>query len=102
MDCGVLRASPAQFLRYSTVGSYLGSCLAGGVSNAHRARGGGRPGAGHTRYRRNWSGQLYSGHTRLFNQDNSTVGRLTAEDIEKARSAKKTEAKQYQQAVLCL
>uniref|UniRef100_A0A087YDL9 Atypical kinase COQ8A, mitochondrial n=1 Tax=Poecilia formosa TaxID=48698 RepID=A0A087YDL9_POEFO len=39
-------------------------------------------------------------HTRLFNQDNSTVGRLTAEDIEKARSAKKTEAKQYKQAVL--
>ncbi|XP_032402566.1 atypical kinase COQ8A, mitochondrial isoform X4 [Xiphophorus hellerii] len=99
MDCGVLRASPAQFLRYSTVGSYLGSCLAGGASNAHGACGGGRPGAGHARYRRNWSGQLYSGHTRLFNQDNSTVGRLTAEDIEKARSAKKTEAKQYQQAL---
>ncbi|XP_016531801.1 atypical kinase ADCK3, mitochondrial isoform X1 [Poecilia formosa] len=98
MDCGVLRASPAQFLRYSTVGSYLSSCLAGGLSNAHGACGG-RPSAGHTRYRRNWSGQLYSGHTRLFNQDNSTVGRLTAEDIEKARSAKKTEAKQYKQAL---
>ncbi|XP_008397247.1 atypical kinase ADCK3, mitochondrial [Poecilia reticulata] len=98
MDCSVLRASPAQFLRYSTVGSYLSSCLAGGLSNTHGACGG-RPGAGHTRYRRSWSGQLYTGHTRLFNQDNSTVGRLTAEDIEKARSVKKTEAKQYKQAL---
>ncbi|XP_043999130.1 atypical kinase COQ8A, mitochondrial [Gambusia affinis] len=99
MDCSVLRASPAQFLRYSAVGSHRGSCVVGGVSNAHGARGGGRPGAGHTRYRRNWSGQLHSGHTRLFTQDNSTVGRLTAEDIEKARSARKTDAKQYQQAL---
>ncbi|MEQ2280294.1 hypothetical protein AMECASPLE_018309, partial [Ameca splendens] len=95
MEGGAHRATVSQFHRY------FSTCLAGRVNNSHGTCSG-RSGAKHMRYHRNWSGLLYSGHTRLFNQDNSTVGRLTVEDIEKARSAKKTEAKQYKQAVLCL
>uniref|UniRef100_A0AAQ5YXA1 Atypical kinase COQ8A, mitochondrial n=1 Tax=Amphiprion ocellaris TaxID=80972 RepID=A0AAQ5YXA1_AMPOC len=48
---------------------------------------------------RDWSGQLFSGHTRLFNQDNSTVGRLTSEDIDKARNGKKNDMKQHKQVL---
>ncbi|KAG7229124.1 hypothetical protein INR49_013066 [Caranx melampygus] len=34
---------------------------------------------------------------KVFNQDNSTVGRLTSEDLDKARNTKKTDAKQHKQ-----
>uniref|UniRef100_UPI003AADF9BC atypical kinase COQ8A, mitochondrial n=1 Tax=Centroberyx gerrardi TaxID=166262 RepID=UPI003AADF9BC len=42
---------------------------------------------------------MFSGHTRLFNQDNPTVGRLTPEDIDKARNAKKNDSKQHKQVL---
>ncbi|XP_028995202.1 atypical kinase COQ8A, mitochondrial [Betta splendens] len=48
---------------------------------------------------RDWSLQLFSPHTRSFNQDNSTVGGLTSEDIDKARNAKKAGAKQHKQVL---
>ncbi|XP_034431590.1 atypical kinase COQ8A, mitochondrial-like isoform X2 [Hippoglossus hippoglossus] len=59
----------------------------------------GGPGAKHLKYHRDWSSRLFCGHTRLFNQDNSTVGRLTSEDIDKARNAKKTDNKQHKQVL---
>uniref|UniRef100_A0A669EBW1 Atypical kinase COQ8A, mitochondrial n=1 Tax=Oreochromis niloticus TaxID=8128 RepID=A0A669EBW1_ORENI len=51
------------------------------------------------RYHKDWSSRLFSGHTRLFNQDNTTVGRLTSEDIDKARSNKKRDFKQHTQVL---
>uniref|UniRef100_A0A8C6MGJ0 Atypical kinase COQ8A, mitochondrial n=1 Tax=Nothobranchius furzeri TaxID=105023 RepID=A0A8C6MGJ0_NOTFU len=56
-------------------------------------------GAKHVEYHRKWPCQLFSGQTRQFNQDGSTVGRLTSDDIQKARKAKKTEAKEYKQSL---
>uniref|UniRef100_A0A8D3C4R7 Atypical kinase COQ8A, mitochondrial n=1 Tax=Scophthalmus maximus TaxID=52904 RepID=A0A8D3C4R7_SCOMX len=55
------------------------------------------PVAPETLHHRDWSSRLFSGHTRLFNQDNSTVGRLTPEDVDKARNAKRADNKQHQQ-----
>uniref|UniRef100_A0A672HJS2 Atypical kinase COQ8A, mitochondrial n=1 Tax=Salarias fasciatus TaxID=181472 RepID=A0A672HJS2_SALFA len=52
-----------------------------------------------TKRHRDWSRPLFSGHTRLFNQENSTVGRLRPEDIDKARNAKKADTKQYKQVL---
>uniref|UniRef100_A0A7N9AL93 Atypical kinase COQ8A, mitochondrial n=1 Tax=Mastacembelus armatus TaxID=205130 RepID=A0A7N9AL93_9TELE len=62
----------------------------------------GAPGAGRLRYRRDWTSQLFCGHTRLFNQDNTTVGRLTSADIDKAENSRKTDIKQYKQVVSSL
>uniref|UniRef100_A0A7N8XI65 Atypical kinase COQ8A, mitochondrial n=1 Tax=Mastacembelus armatus TaxID=205130 RepID=A0A7N8XI65_9TELE len=59
----------------------------------------GAPGAGRLRYRRDWTSQLFCGHTRLFNQDNTTVGRLTSADIDKAENSRKTDIKQYKQVL---
>ena len=70
--------------RYSTMAVCLSNRFPGG------AHGGWAPCRG---------GQLFCGHTRLFNQDNSTVGRLTSEDIDKARNTKKTDNKQHKQVV---
>uniref|UniRef100_A0A671WJ85 Atypical kinase COQ8A, mitochondrial n=1 Tax=Sparus aurata TaxID=8175 RepID=A0A671WJ85_SPAAU len=47
-----------------------------------------------------WTSQLFSGHTRLFNQDNSsTVGRLTSPDVDKAENGKKTDVKKHKQVL---
>ncbi|XP_041828393.1 atypical kinase COQ8A, mitochondrial [Melanotaenia boesemani] len=98
VDACVHRATLTQFHRYSTMGTCFATCFTGAANNSQGSCSG-RSGAKHLKYHRNWSNQLFSGHTRLFNQDNSTVGRLTSEDIEKARNAKKTEAKQYKQVL---
>ena len=47
-----------------------------------------------------WTTRLFSGHTRLFNQDNSsTVGRLTSADVDKEENGKKTDVKKHKQVV---
>ncbi|KAM6912205.1 atypical kinase COQ8A, mitochondrial [Xenentodon cancila] len=80
--------------RYST----MSTCFSfAGRAMGSRGTCNGQLGAQHFKSVRNWPSQLFSGHNRLLNQDNSTVGRLTSEDIEKARSAKSTDAKQYKQ-----
>ncbi|XP_068577950.1 atypical kinase COQ8A, mitochondrial isoform X2 [Cebidichthys violaceus] len=88
----VLRATAAQQHRYSTV------CFTGSVTGG-QATCRGRPSTKHMRYQGDWSRQLFSGHTRLFNQDNSTVGRLTPEDVDKAGKTKKTDIKQHKQVL---
>ncbi|XP_060938382.1 atypical kinase COQ8A, mitochondrial-like [Limanda limanda] len=79
--------------RYST----MAACFPGGV---HGGWGSCHGGAGTKPLKdpRDWS-RLFCGHTRLLNQDNSTVGRLTSEDIDKARTAKKTDNKQHKQVL---
>ncbi|XP_035766937.1 atypical kinase COQ8A, mitochondrial [Neolamprologus brichardi] len=69
-----------------------------GSANGHRRTCSGRCDKG-LRYYKDWSSRLFSGHTRLFNQDNTTVGRLTSEDIDKARSNKKRDFKQHTQVL---
>lgn len=72
-----------------------------GSANGHQRTCSGRCDKG-LRYYKDWSSRLFSGHTRLFNQDNTTVGRLTSEDIDKARSNKKRDFKQHTQVVSTL
>eukprot|EP00064_Thunnus_orientalis_P021304 superscaffoldBa00006378_g21464 len=90
----VHRASAAQFHRYSTMGAGFSACFTGSVNSGGQGTCSGRTGT-----KRLKSSQLFSGQTRLFNQDNSTVGRLTSEDIDKARNTKKTEVKQHKQVL---
>lgn len=97
----VHRATAAHSHRYSTLGAGFSTCFTGSV-NGGQGTCNGRPSTKRLRYHRDWSRQLFSGHTRLFNQDNSTVGRLTSEDIDKAGNAKKTNAKQHKQVVATL
>ncbi|XP_070777134.1 atypical kinase COQ8A, mitochondrial isoform X2 [Enoplosus armatus] len=98
-DICVHRATAAaQFHRYSTMGACFSTCFIGGV-NGGQGTCSGRTSTKRLKYHRDWSRQLFSGHTRLFNQDNSTVGRLTTEDVEKARNAKKTDNKQHKQVL---
>uniref|UniRef100_A0A8C5E6I0 Atypical kinase COQ8A, mitochondrial n=1 Tax=Gouania willdenowi TaxID=441366 RepID=A0A8C5E6I0_GOUWI len=89
---GVNEAATARFHTYSSIGASFtssftkesnGSCGGRCVSRRHR----------------DWSTKLFCEQTRSLNQDTS-VGRLTAEDIEKARNAKKMDTKPYKQ-VLC-
>ncbi|XP_072222164.1 atypical kinase COQ8A, mitochondrial [Leuresthes tenuis] len=98
MDVWALRATATHFHRYSTMGTRFTSRFTGSASRSQGTCSG-RSAAKHLKYHRSWSSQLFSGHTRLFNQDNSTAGRLTAEDIEKARNAKKSESKPYKQVL---
>ncbi|TMS21635.1 Atypical kinase COQ8A, mitochondrial [Larimichthys crocea] len=78
--------------RYSTMGAGFSACFMGGVN--------GEQGTCSTKkYHRDWSSRPFSGHTRMFNQDNSPVGRLTSEDIDKARNGKKTDVKQHKQVL---
>ncbi|XP_041668396.1 atypical kinase COQ8A, mitochondrial [Cheilinus undulatus] len=88
----------AQFHRYSSLGACFSTCFIGSVSGGQSTCSGGastkRP-----KYQRSWSSQLFCGHTRLFNQDNSTVGRLTTEDINKEGNTKKTAIKQHKQVL---
>ncbi|XP_078145462.1 atypical kinase COQ8A, mitochondrial isoform X2 [Centroberyx gerrardi] len=86
----------ASFHRYSTIAA----CFTASENvNAGRGTCVGRPGAKRLKYQRDWSSRMFSGHTRLFNQDNPTVGRLTPEDIDKARNAKKNDSKQHKQVL---
>ncbi|XP_038585126.1 atypical kinase COQ8A, mitochondrial-like isoform X2 [Micropterus salmoides] len=94
----VHRATAAQFHRHLTAGACFSNCFIGRVNNGQGTCSG-RLSAKRLKYHRDWSQRLFSGHTRLFNQDNSTVGRLTTEDIDKARNAKKTEFKQHKQVL---
>ncbi|XP_044022675.1 atypical kinase COQ8A, mitochondrial isoform X2 [Siniperca chuatsi] len=94
----VHRASVAQFHRYSTMGACFSTSFIGGVNGGHGTCNG-RPSTKCLKYHRDCSRQLFSVHTRLFNQDNSPVGRLTTEDIDKARNAKKTDIKQHKQVL---
>uniref|UniRef100_A0A8C3AH54 Atypical kinase COQ8A, mitochondrial n=1 Tax=Cyclopterus lumpus TaxID=8103 RepID=A0A8C3AH54_CYCLU len=82
------RAAAAQRHRHSTVARFIGS-----VSGGQAACSGG-PSTRHVRYHRDWSRPLLPGHTRLFNRENSTVGRLTPEDV---GNVKKTDIKQHKQ-----
>uniref|UniRef100_A0A665XFB9 Atypical kinase COQ8A, mitochondrial n=1 Tax=Echeneis naucrates TaxID=173247 RepID=A0A665XFB9_ECHNA len=74
-------------LTYSTMGAYFTGSVNGGQGTCR-----GRPSSKHLKYHRDWSS-----HTRLLNQDNSTVGRLTSGDVQKARNGKKADTKQYKQ-----
>ncbi|XP_074548290.1 atypical kinase COQ8A, mitochondrial [Halichoeres trimaculatus] len=91
-------ATAAQIHRYSTLGACFSTCLTGSVNGGQSTC---KVGTNTKRlkYHRGWSSQLFCGHTRLFNQDNSTVGRLTSEDIEKEGNNRRTEIKHKQ--VLC-
>ncbi|GAA6223255.1 atypical kinase ADCK3, mitochondrial-like [Lates japonicus] len=89
----------ATFHRYSTMGACFSTCFIGSVNGGGQGACSGRPSTKHLKYHRDWSSQLFSGHTRLFNQDNSTVGRLTSEDIDKARNTKKADVKQHKQVL---
>lgn len=85
-DVCVHGAAAATFHRYST----MAACFTGTANDGDAKR---------LRYHRDWSSRLFSGHTRLFNQDNTTVGRLTSEDIDKARNNKKRDFKQHTQVL---
>uniref|UniRef100_A0A669F351 Atypical kinase COQ8A, mitochondrial n=1 Tax=Oreochromis niloticus TaxID=8128 RepID=A0A669F351_ORENI len=82
---------------YSTMAACFSTSLTGSA-NVHRRTCSARCDKG-LRYHKDWSSRLFSGHTRLFNQDNTTVGRLTSEDIDKARSNKKRDFKQHTQVL---
>ncbi|XP_040916111.1 atypical kinase COQ8A, mitochondrial isoform X2 [Toxotes jaculatrix] len=93
-----VRRTTAALHRYSTMGACFSTCFTGSV-NGGQGTCGGRPSTKHLKYHRDWSSQLFTRQTRLFNQDNSTVGRLTSEDIDKARNTKKTDVKQHKQVL---
>uniref|UniRef100_A0A3P8VGV1 Atypical kinase COQ8A, mitochondrial n=1 Tax=Cynoglossus semilaevis TaxID=244447 RepID=A0A3P8VGV1_CYNSE len=77
--------------RDPTVAGFFSTCVVGGSHAANRK---------HLLYHRDrTAGRLFSGHSRLLNQDNSTVGRLTSEDVSKARNVKKTDFKQHKQVL---
>ncbi|CAJ1073301.1 atypical kinase COQ8A%2C mitochondrial isoform X1 [Xyrichtys novacula] len=90
-------ATAAQFHRYSTLGACFSTCFIGNVNGGQSTCSVGTN-TKRLRYHRSGSSQLFCGHTRLFNQDNSTVGRLTSEDIGKERN-KKTEVKPHKQVL---
>ncbi|KAM9356193.1 atypical kinase COQ8A, mitochondrial [Pholidichthys leucotaenia] len=92
----VHRASAATYHTYSALGACF-SNLFTGCANYGASSGRSVPRC--LRYHRDWSSQLLLGHTRLFNQDNSTVGRLTSEDINKARNSRKTDLKHHKQVL---
>ncbi|XP_042357320.1 atypical kinase COQ8A, mitochondrial-like [Plectropomus leopardus] len=94
----VRRSAAAQLHRYSTMGACFSTCFTGGV-NGGQTTCSGKPSTKHLKYRKDWTRQLFCGHTRLFNQDNPTVGRLTQEDVDKAGNAKKTDIKQHKQVL---
>uniref|UniRef100_A0A4W6FRJ4 Atypical kinase COQ8A, mitochondrial n=1 Tax=Lates calcarifer TaxID=8187 RepID=A0A4W6FRJ4_LATCA len=98
-DVCVRGARAATFHRYSAMGACFSTCFIGSVNGGGQGACSGRPSTKHLKYHRDWSSQLFSGHTRLFNQDNSTVGRLTSEDIDKARNTKKADVKQHKQVL---
>ncbi|XP_076604886.1 atypical kinase COQ8A, mitochondrial [Chaetodon auriga] len=92
----VHRVTAARVHRYSTMGAGFSACFIGSV---HGGQGtcSGRPST--KKYRRDWPSHLFSGHTRLLNQDNSTVERLTSAGVDKAGNVKKTDKKQHKQVL---
>lgn len=90
------RSAATQLHRYSTMGACFSTFI--GSVNGGQTTCSGRPSTKRPKYHRDWSRQLFAGHTRLFNQDNSTVGRLTPEDVDKA-DTKKTDIKQHKQVL---
>uniref|UniRef100_A0A8D3D7V3 Atypical kinase COQ8A, mitochondrial n=1 Tax=Scophthalmus maximus TaxID=52904 RepID=A0A8D3D7V3_SCOMX len=93
---GIICSSNEIQFTYSTVAACLSNRLPGSAGGGRGSCGGGPR---HLKHHRDWSSRLFSGHTRLFNQDNSTVGRLTPEDVDKARNAKRADNKQHQQVL---
>ncbi|KAM9707465.1 atypical kinase COQ8A, mitochondrial isoform 1-T1 [Menidia menidia] len=95
MEVWVGRDAAGRFRRYSTMGARLTSCFTASANRCQAAHSGASSkllkGDG------GWPGQFFCGQTRSFNQDNPTVGRLTSEDIQKARSSKKSDPKPYKQ-----
>ncbi|XP_070698514.1 atypical kinase COQ8A, mitochondrial [Pempheris klunzingeri] len=89
------RATAAHAYRYSPLGASFSTCFVGGVGGGQRTCSG-RAGSKRLRYHRDWTSQMFSGHTRLFN---STVGRPAAQNIDKAGNAKKTDVKQHKQVL---
>ncbi|XP_062252461.1 atypical kinase COQ8A, mitochondrial-like [Platichthys flesus] len=85
--------------RYSTMAACVSLRFPGGVNGGWGGPCRGGAGTEPLKDPRYWSRRLFCGHTRLLNQDNSTVGGLTSEDIAKARSAKKTDNKQHKQVL---
>uniref|UniRef100_A0A671WF61 Atypical kinase COQ8A, mitochondrial n=1 Tax=Sparus aurata TaxID=8175 RepID=A0A671WF61_SPAAU len=79
----------------------MGACFSGcffGSVNGGQGTCSGRTGS--RKVHGDWTSQLFSGHTRLFNQDNSsTVGRLTSPDVDKAENGKKTDVKKHKQVL---
>uniref|UniRef100_A0A671WCE4 Atypical kinase COQ8A, mitochondrial n=1 Tax=Sparus aurata TaxID=8175 RepID=A0A671WCE4_SPAAU len=93
----VHRVTAAQVHRYSTMGACFSGCFFGSV-NGGQGTCSGRTGS--RKVHGDWTSQLFSGHTRLFNQDNSsTVGRLTSPDVDKAENGKKTDVKKHKQVL---
>ncbi|KAF6728722.1 Atypical kinase ADCK3, mitochondrial [Oryzias melastigma] len=80
----VHRVTATRFHRYSTLCS--GPCLLAGSGRS-----------GSKAFLRIWTGELLRGPGRRWNHGGSTVGRLTPEDLEKAR--KKAEVKKYKQVL---
>lgn len=78
------------------MGASFSASLIGGA-NGGQGSCSGRPCA--PKHHRHWSNRLFSGHSGLFNQDDSTVGRLTSADVEKAENAKRKDTKQHKQVV---
>lgn len=91
-----VRRAAAQLHRYSTVGACFSTCSVGSV-NGGQGTCSGRPGT--KNYHRDRTSQLFPGHVRFFNQDNSTVGRLTTTDVNKAGNGKKSDVKQHKQVL---
>ncbi|XP_020483452.1 atypical kinase COQ8A, mitochondrial [Labrus bergylta] len=81
----------AHFHRYSTVRACLSTCFIGAVSGGHSTK--------RLKHHRSWSSPLFCGHARSFTQDNSTVGRLTSDGIDKEGNPKKTDNKQHKQVL---
>lgn len=87
-DACAHRATAAQRHRHSTAARFIGSSSCSGG-----------PSTKHVRLHRAWPRPPLPGHTRLFNRDNSTVGRPAPEDVDKAGNAKKTDIRQHKQVV---
>ncbi|XP_073339949.1 atypical kinase COQ8A, mitochondrial [Pagrus major] len=93
----VHRVTAAQVHRYSTMGACFSGCFIGSV-NGGQATCSGRTSS--KKVHGDWTSQLFSGHTRLFNQDNSsTVGRLASADVDKAENTQKTDVKKHKQVL---
>lgn len=91
LNKAVCRAAAAPVHTSSTAGASFTPCFSRSANVC-----GGRGAARRLKPRRDG---LISGHLRLLNQDNSTAGRLTSEDMDKGRDAKKTDAKKHKQVV---
>uniref|UniRef100_A0A673BL46 Atypical kinase COQ8A, mitochondrial n=1 Tax=Sphaeramia orbicularis TaxID=375764 RepID=A0A673BL46_9TELE len=92
-DICIHRATMTQFHTYSTVGAWISPGFTG-RTNGGQATCPSRPGP-----KWDWPRPQVTGQTRSFNHNNSPVGRLTSEDIDKARNTKKSDIKQHKQVL---